>query len=173
MRFVSFTVTFAMITAGSLLAGQSATPARESAAALTQGTQEQELTADQQAVLRVLREIAHAQFKKDVATFARLTADEFVHFDADGSLTNKQDWLRIIEDEPQRLTTPPDPLDAPLRLVPGTLVRIVDATAVVVSAPPSAVKDRSARVVTVLIKREKDWRQLLVNRQVVQQASKK
>jgi uncharacterized iron-regulated protein len=118
MRAVSFTVTLAMIAAG-LLAGQAAIPVREPAAALAHEAQPQEFTADQQAVLRVLREIAHAQFKNDAATFRRLTADEFVHLDADGSLTQKQDWLRIFEDEPQRLTTPPEPLDAPLQLAPA------------------------------------------------------
>jgi hypothetical protein len=166
MRFVSFTVTVALISAGALLTGQSAATGREPQRG-TQETQQAALTSDQQAVLVTLRQIAHAHFKRDVATFGRLTADEFVHFDPDGSLTNKQDWLRILEDEPQRLTTPPAPLDAPLKLEPGMLIRIVGTTAVVAAAAPSAVEGQTARVVTVLVKRGTSWQQLLVNRQVV------
>jgi hypothetical protein len=51
------------------------------------------------------------------------------------------------------------------------LVRVVGATAVVVTTPPSAVKEQSARVVMVLIKRGAGWQQLLVNRQVIQQVA--
>jgi Domain of unknown function (DUF4440) len=173
MRFVSFTVTIAMISAVSLLAGQNVSPAREPQPPPEQAREQEKLTIDQQSVLRTLREIAHAQLTRDVAAFGRLTAEEFVHFDADGSLTNKQDWLRILEDEPPRLTTAPEPLDAPVRLAPGMLVRVVGTTAVVAATAPSAVKDQSGRILTVLVKRGTDWQQLLVNRQVAERTSAK
>jgi hypothetical protein len=128
---------------------------------------------DEQAVLGTLRQIAHAEFNRDAATFGRLTADEFVHLEPDGSLTNKQEWLRVIEDEPQRRTTPPEPLDAPVQLAPGVLVRVVGTTAVVAATAPSAVKDQTTRAVTVLVKRGTDWQQLLVNRQVVDRRPEK
>jgi Domain of unknown function (DUF4440) len=170
MRFVSFTVTAALISAGSLMAGQTIAPPQQPSQgrAQTQAAPAGKPTADQESVLRVLRHIAHAEFQRDVAAFQRLTADEFVHLGPDGALTNKQDWLRILEDEPPRLTTPPEPLDAPIQLAPGTLVRVVGTTAVVVAAQPSAVEDQSSRVVTVLVKRGAEWQQLLVNRQVIE-----
>lgn len=170
MRSVSFAVTLALIVVGSVMAGQQARPTPQPASP-SSGAQAQALTADQREVLLILRQLALAQATKDVATFRRFTADDFLHFDPNGSLTTKQDWLRILEDEPSRLTSPPDPLDAPLRLMPGTVIRVVGTTAVVVTAPPAAVKNQSGRVVTVLIKQEGTWRQLLVNRQVLDHAS--
>jgi hypothetical protein len=62
-------------------------------------------------------------------------------------------------------------LDA-TRRARGVLVRVVGATAVVVTAPPSAVKEQSARVITVLVKGDAGWQQLLVNRQVVERAAR-
>ena len=166
MRSVGFRVTVAMLAVvGSVFVHQRFLPAQESAPAST-GAPVQALTADQQAVLETLRQIAHAQVKRDVAAFGRLTADEFLHFGPDGSLTNKQEWLRILEDEPPRLVTPPEPLDVPVTLKPGTVVRVVGTTAVVVEAPAPTVKDQPTRVVTVLVNQNGTWRQLLVNRSV-------
>jgi hypothetical protein len=163
MRFVSFTVTLGLAILGTVLVSQNV-PAQDATA--PKGEQAQTMPADQREVLLVLRQLAHAQINRDVATFRRLTADNFLQFDPDGSSISKQDWLRILEDEPPRLATPAEPLDAPVKLTPGTVVRVVGTTAVVVTTPAPLVKDQSTRVVTVLVKQDGAWQQLLVNRQV-------
>jgi hypothetical protein len=160
----------ATMSTAALLASQGTTRKSTAPDAPASTSPAQTLSADQQAVLVVVRQIAHAHFKRDVATFQHLTADEFVHLDPDGALTTKQDWIRILEDEPQRLVTPPEPLDAPPTLAPGMLVRVVGSTAIVVTTPPPAIKEQPGRVVTVLVKRGTGWQQLLVNRQIVERA---
>jgi hypothetical protein len=172
MRALSVTTTVVMLLAGSMLADQAPPPRQPTQA--SQSGPESTPTPDQQEIIIVLRQIAQAQFNRDVATFRRLTAEDFLHFDPDGSLTTKQDWLRILEDEPSRLATPPDPPNAPVKLTPGMIVRVVGNTAVVASStPPAAAKGQAARVVTVLVKQNGAWQQLLVNRQTVEAAAAK